>query len=82
MKVKFNDEEQDSLRWARNSLTGNYLVKLGYLALAETKFDGLKKWWWSPVWKSSKMQILLWLVLENKLLTWEIGLRRGWIVSS
>ena len=46
---------------------------------------GPKIWWWGYLWKLNvhlKLKITLWLVLNNKLLTWENGVKCGWIVPS
>lgn len=49
--ITLNDEKHDYLCRVRNSLSGNYFVKLGYLELAETKFNGANKWSWPLIWK-------------------------------
>ena len=46
----------------------------------ERDHDDTKCWWWKHLWKilgPLKMLITLWLVLNNKLLTWEVLLKRG-----
>lgn len=40
--ITLNEEDWDSLCWAQNGKSGNYTVKLRYLALAEGSFSGLK----------------------------------------
>jgi hypothetical protein len=58
------------------------MVKLGYLALEEGTFIGIKKWWWIFIWKMhapTNMGIILWPTLEKKMLTWDIGIHRGWV---
>jgi hypothetical protein len=55
---------------------------LGYFALAEGFLEGGKKWWWSTIWKwhaPEKMKVLFWLSMEEKILTWDVGLHRGWV---
>jgi hypothetical protein len=59
---------------------GSY-KKQGYEALAFLNEDEGSKWWWSVVWKwkcSTKNNIFVWLVLANKVLTWDNLQRRGW----
>jgi hypothetical protein len=49
-------------------------MKLDYNLLAVEEAEGDRKWWWSFVWTYHallKVQILSWLVLENKILAWE-----------
>jgi hypothetical protein len=58
---------------------------LGYLCIAKDEFSGIRKWWWSFVWKFHaplKVQVFMWLSLENKILMWDNGIRRGWISSN
>jgi hypothetical protein len=42
----------------------------------------MKAWWWKPLWKLKsplRCKLTLWLSLKNKLLTWDNGIKRGWI---
>jgi hypothetical protein len=48
--------------------------------MAEEAFDGKNKSWWKFIWASkasNKTKILLWLKMENKILTWDNGLKIG-----
>jgi hypothetical protein len=67
--INLHDEEEESLCWLRNVRTCNYTVKLGYQAIVEFSFSGVRKWCWLIVWKlhvSITMKILFWLALEVK----------------
>jgi hypothetical protein len=80
--ILLNDEEEDSLCWSKNPRIGEYTTKLGYNVVAEATFSGEKCWWWGSLWKLQerlKRKISLWIVLNNKFLTWENGLKQGWI---
>jgi hypothetical protein len=79
--IILDDEIADSLCWSKNPKDGTFTAKLGYKAWQEEKFEGSKKWWWGPIWKTKappRCKITLWLALNNKLLTWDNGLKRGW----
>ena len=46
----------------------------GYQVM-QSLVDGDPSWWWTKIWKvrlSKKMNIFMWLALENKVLTWEM----------
>lgn len=46
----------------------------------ENRNNGHVKWWWKHVWKFKSppwYKITLWLALNNKLLTWDNGQKRG-----
>jgi hypothetical protein len=62
-----------------------FSAKLGYQLLEDDDFTGEVKAWWSPLWKVNaplKVKNLTWLVLENKILTWDNGVKHGWIGPS
>ena len=47
--------------------------------VAEEEND--QKWWWKSVWKIKspiKQKVFLWLVLANKILTWDNCKKRAW----
>jgi hypothetical protein len=57
------------------------MEKLGFKSWKEDCFDSPVKWWWKPLWKFKaplRREITLSLALNNKLLTWDNGLKRGW----
>lgn len=58
-----------------------YTAKLGYAAKAVESEEGERKWWWKVIWKLScplKTKIFLWLVLANKVLSWDNCRKRPW----
>jgi len=63
------------LFWTGNEKIGYFSAKQGYKVQVEEAFVRERKWWWNFIWDSD----LLWLVLENNILTWDNGLKRGWI---
>jgi len=57
--------------------TREYKKILGYASIMKANFSGKKQWWWNILIKihaSMKSKITMWLVLNNKLLTWKKGL--------
>jgi hypothetical protein len=71
----------DSLCWSKNPQNDSYSVKLGYKSWLEENSVIHPKWWWKPLWKIKsppRCKLTLWLALNNKLLTWDNFLRRGW----
>ena len=64
---------------------GSFTAKLDYKMATEMCFLESKKWWWDYLWKTLvplKCKIVLWLALNNKLLLWKIGIKRGWRAPS
>jgi len=56
-------------------------VKLGYKAWQEERLQFEPKWWSKTLWKRKyplRCKITLWLAMNNKLLTWDNGVKRGW----
>jgi len=48
----------------------------------EEAFSGENKWLWKFIWDPrvpNKQKVLLWLALEKKILTWDNGLKKGWV---
>jgi hypothetical protein len=79
--ITLDREYEDSLCWSKNPHNGSYIVKLGYKAWLEENSETQLKWWWKPLWKIKappRCKLTLWLALNNKLLTWDNCLRRGW----
>ena len=73
-------EEKDALVWSWNTKLGQVSAKQAYKALqveergVEIKFRYTKLWNWKlPL----KIQLFIWLLLEQKILTWEIMKKRG-----
>jgi hypothetical protein len=54
-------DKPDTIVWSKNKKSGNYTVKLGYLAIAKEQVEGVSKWWWKSTWKwkaPEKMKII------------------------
>jgi hypothetical protein len=80
--ILLEEDEPGTIILSKNKKYGNYTIKLGYLAIAEEQVEGVSKWWWKTTWKwkaLEKMKILFWLAMEQKLLTWDVLCRRGWV---
>jgi hypothetical protein len=76
--IFLNDEEEYSIYWLKNPGTREYTTGLGYNTVVEASFSGENYWWWCSLWKLQvplKRKVYLWLALNNKLLTWENGLK-------
>ena len=77
---KLYPPEECTLKWTWNTKTGNFSAKMRYDAAIFLEHQNPECWWWSKIWKTNaplKIVITLWLALNNKLLTWEVLLRRG-----
>jgi hypothetical protein len=74
-------DQEDELSWSRNTATGMLTAKLGYATVITEDRGEERKWWWKVVWKLGcppKIRIFIWLVLANKVLTWDNGQKRNW----
>jgi hypothetical protein len=79
--ISLREDDKESIVWLMNEKNGIYTVNLGYITLVEAVFEGDREWWWSYVWKYHmlvKTKIMLWLAIENKMLTWDNGIKIGW----
>jgi hypothetical protein len=85
LKSKFiflKGEDRDSLCWAKNHVNCMNTIKLFYLALAKEDLQEFVQWWWVYIYilnSPLKVSLVYWLALRNKILTWEVELKRGWI---
>jgi hypothetical protein len=80
--IKLQEDEEDVLAWGKNEKSGIYTTKLKYQVLVLNEFDGTMQNWWKPLWKANsplKVKTLSWLAIENKVLTWDNSLKRGWV---
>jgi hypothetical protein len=74
------NEEKDALVWSWDIKLEHVSAKHAYKALQveerveETKFRYTKLWNWQL---TLKIQSFIWLLLEQKILTWEILKKRG-----
>jgi hypothetical protein len=67
--IHLDEEEPDTICWAKNKQMGCYTVKLGYQVIAEESIVDVVKWWWSSTWKwkaPEKIRILFWFSMEKK----------------
>jgi hypothetical protein len=74
-------EEEDEIVWSKNNSSGRYTTQLGYKAMFRVEEENDRKWWWKSVWKIKspiKQKVFLWLVLANKILTWDNCKKRAW----
>jgi hypothetical protein len=47
----------------------------------EEGFTSKNKWWWKYIWDvkaPNKTKNILWMAMDNKILTWDHGIKRGW----
>lgn len=64
----------DVLIWDKD-LNGSYSPKEGYLVISVKLFVRDVKWWRKELWKlnyPAKNKLFGWVVLENKVSTWDI----------
>lgn len=78
--IQIKDME-DVLLWAWNTQSGVVTAKLAYESIfAKSRVETC--WWYTRLWRWSippKLQIFMWLVLENRVLTWENLMHRGFV---
>ena len=75
-------EDRDKLIWTWNKKDGNFSAKLGYEVAVQLEYQQMECWWWSQIWKLQvpiKAILILWLAMNNKLLTWEALLKHGFM---
>jgi hypothetical protein len=73
-------EKPDSLKWTGGDLSGQVTVKNVYLASEKLKWNYKIGGWRKALWSWDcplKIKLFIWLLVENKILTWEILQRRG-----
>jgi len=71
----------DELIWAGGDSTERISAKNIYLALAKTFWPNPVGGWHEHIWKWDlipKINLFLWLSLENRILTWDNLQRKGW----
>jgi hypothetical protein len=71
---------EDELVWSRNPYRGLYSPMLGYKVLREEEDVQDLVWLFKDVWKFKcilKSRAFMWLVLMNKIPTWDFMLRRS-----
>lgn len=65
--------ERDELVWTQDKYFGKVETKSFYMEIA-TSCQAEDSWWHSLIWKwnlPAKLKTLLWVVLKNKILTWD-----------
>jgi hypothetical protein len=71
----------DKLIWTRGDRSGNISAKNVYNALASKLWTHNKSWWHRSLWDwdlAPKIKLFTWLMMEDKILTWDNLQRRGW----
>lgn len=72
--------EKDIISWSKNPTSGQVTARIAYRVIIESHIDGNRKWWYGALWKWKlplKIKCFLWLVFNDKILTWENLMRRG-----
>jgi len=73
-------DQSYELIWTRGNYSGIIFAKNVYVALATKLWSRSENWLHSSVWKwdlSPNIKLFSWLLLENRILTWEILQHRG-----
>lgn len=73
-------KEKDRLFWSTNSVDGTVTSKYAYDYLFTHYVGYAGKWWACVIWKwkvSVKLNRFFWLVIYNRILTWDNLCRRG-----
>jgi hypothetical protein len=76
-------EEEDQLRWGRENGGEVNFKEAQYYIAGQDQEDPMQQWkkiWKSPQWPKIKM--FKWLVIHNRILTWENLRKRGFIGPS
>jgi hypothetical protein len=71
--------DPNDLVWEMNKTGGDYTAKLNYLSLQSLNPAEIR-WWWSKLWKVKappKSILFMWLILNNRVLTWEMLQKRN-----
>jgi hypothetical protein len=71
--VRITEEKDVVVRYKNKSL-GYYPTRLGYQANFSSNIEN-GAWWWKGLWKvkaPKKEKIFMWLILMNRVFTWEI----------
>jgi hypothetical protein len=76
--IKLNDEE-DNLMWSWDTKQGQVNAKLAYEVQVMEDMGEEPKFWYSKIWRWQiplKVKLFVWLLLEQKILTWDNFLKR------
>jgi len=66
--------------WSWNEKIGKLIAKGAYDAIRFLIEEVQTKWWFNAIWKwfsPLNVKLFFWLVLENKILTWDNLVKRG-----
>lgn len=71
----------DKLVWAGNTGNGSVTAKSAYKRIIQQKYIFPPDWWYVKIWKwhiPLKLKCFTWLILQNKLKTWDNLCKQGW----
>jgi hypothetical protein len=73
-------DSPNELIWTRGNVLGNITTKNAYDSITSNIWNHRKNWWHYSLWKwdmAPKIKHFTWLLLENKIITWENLQKRG-----
>lgn len=82
--VRLN-QDLDQLVWGGNPASGFVTAKSAYSRIVQDKYIYPQDWWYKRLWYWAiplKLKCFSWLLLQDKLKTWENLCKRGWIGPS
>jgi hypothetical protein len=74
------NEKSDELTWLGGDASGKISVKNDFVAVEKRRWNYVIGGWRKELWSwlcTLKIKLFTWLVVENKILTWDILQRRG-----
>ena len=72
-------EMEDQLYWSWNTINGEINANYSFDSMLSNLGTGLECWWYRYLWKwliPLKIKLLCWLMMENKILTWDNFIRK------
>jgi hypothetical protein len=78
-------EKPDELIWMGGDASGQISVKNVFVAMEKKKWNFVIGGWRKALWSWAcplKIKLFTWLIAENKILTWDILQRRGFLGPS
>lgn len=82
--VRLNNDV-DKLVWGGNPASGIVSAHTTYTRILQENFIFPQDWWYKRIWQWSiplNLKCFIWLVLQDKLKTWDNLCKRGWIGPS
>jgi len=79
--IPLNDTD-DQMLWSGGDCSGYLIVKNVYAAITNTLWNTNISGWRKQLWSlhlAPKIKLFTWLLIENKLNTWDILQRKGWV---